>query len=110
MVLAIEAVTSTLDIFTPLTGRTGKEAPSEIIVAVISSIISLIFFPSVIPLFHRLSRRSQRYTLISLAALTVAVIAVFAGPFWETYDFMHPKRMGMQYNYNVSAGFLGLLT
>jgi hypothetical protein len=26
---------------------------------------------------------------------------VFAGPWWKSYDAMHPKRAGVQYTYNV---------
>ena len=29
------------------------------------------------------------------------MIVLFAGNFWATYDFMHPKRTAVQYTYNV---------
>lgn len=82
----------------------GKDAPSEIIIAVISSSVSFAFFPTFIPLFHRLSRRAQRRVLLALAAGTVGMVVFFAGPWWSTYDAMHPKRSAMQYTYNHTTG------
>lgn len=101
MVLGVEAVTASLDIFTPLTGRMGNEAPAEIIIAVISAAVGLVFFPPLVPLFHRVSRRAQRRIILLLAMITIGMMVFFAGPWWTTYDFMHPKRSGVQYMYNV---------
>lgn len=83
--------------------RMGKEAPAEFIIATLASASGFTFFPNLVPLFHRLSRPSQRRTILALAFITITTVALFAGPWWKTYDSMHPKRAGVQYTYNVSA-------
>jgi len=100
---AVEAITTTLDIFTPLTGRIGKDAPAEFIIATLASVVGMIFFPPFIPMFHRLSRAGQRRAIVSLLLVSASVMALFASPYWSVYDSMHPKRAGVQYTYNVSA-------
>ncbi|WVF71126.1 hypothetical protein IAT40_005923 [Kwoniella sp. CBS 6097] len=103
MALAVEAVTTTLDIFTPLAGRMGKDAPAEFIIATISSSCGFIFFPPLIPLFYRLSRKSQRMLVGGVALFMAGVITVLAGPWYWPYDAMHPKRVGVQYLYNHTS-------
>ncbi|BEJ13055.1 hypothetical protein CspHIS471_0302290 [Cutaneotrichosporon sp. HIS471] len=102
--LSMEAYTTTLDIFVPLTGRMGKDAPVEHIIAIITSVCTLVFFPLVAPLFSRISRATQRKVLVVLLVATVAVGALFMSPLWSPYDFMHPKRLGVQYTYNHTSG------
>ncbi|WVQ99736.1 hypothetical protein IAU59_006878 [Kwoniella sp. CBS 9459] len=101
--LAVEAVTTTLDIFTPLAGRMGKDAPAEFIIATISSSCGFIFFPTLVPLFYRLSHRSQRMLVGGVALFMAGVITVLAGPWYWPYDAMHPKRVGVQYLYNHTS-------
>jgi len=101
VVFAVEAMTSTLDIFTPLTGRIGKDAPAEFIIATLASATTLIFFPPFVPMFHRLSRPGQRQAIVILLLASASVMAFFVSPFWSVYDSMHPKRAGVQYTYNV---------
>ncbi|EIW65964.1 hypothetical protein TREMEDRAFT_70376 [Tremella mesenterica DSM 1558] len=100
MFLCVEAITSTLDIFTPLSGRMGKDAPAEIIIATISASCGLVFFPPVVPLFHRLPRKQQRRTIMGLTVLTLGVIGFMTSPMWGPYDKMHPKRGAVQYTHN----------
>lgn len=106
--MGVEAATTTLDIFVPLAGRMGKDAPAEFIVATISSVWSFTFLPVAIPLFHRLSRRGQRRVFFSLILFTSVVIAWFSQR-WP-YDPMHPKRVGVQFSFNVSPRVAALLT
>ncbi|ORY22823.1 hypothetical protein BCR39DRAFT_550650 [Naematelia encephala] len=104
MTLGMEAVTLTFDIFTPLVGRMGKVAPAEFIIATISASNGFIFFPTLIPLFHRLPRRAQKIVVTLLALFTLTVVAVFSSPWWSPYDAAHPKRMAVQYTYNHTSG------
>lgn len=62
----------------------------------------MIFMPLAFPLFHRLSRPAQRRVIFALLGLTAIVVGYFAGPAWPKYDPMHPKRVAVQYTYNVS--------
>ncbi|WWC88985.1 uncharacterized protein L201_003900 [Kwoniella dendrophila CBS 6074] len=101
--LAVEAITTTMDIFTPLAGRMGKDAPAEYIIATISSLSALIFFPTFIPLFHRVSRSSQRKVVLVIAIILSWVVTALAGPWYWPYDEMHPKRVGIQYLYNHTS-------
>ncbi|WVO15261.1 hypothetical protein L204_102917 [Cryptococcus depauperatus] len=96
--VGVEAVTSILDIFTPLTGRMGKSAPSEHIIATLSSSFVIVFFPILLPLFNRVSRSSQRKLLGSLIVLGMSVGLALGK--WGGYDKMHPKRAGVMYVYN----------
>ncbi|WVW84285.1 hypothetical protein I302_106316 [Kwoniella bestiolae CBS 10118] len=102
--LAVEAVTTTLDIFTPLAGRMGKDAPAEFIIATISSVSGFIFFPTFIPLFHRVPRASQRKIVLGVFLFLAGVLTALAGPWYWPYDGMHPKRVGVQYLYNHTSG------
>jgi hypothetical protein len=100
----IEAYTTTLDIFVPLTGRMGKDAPHEILIASITAICTLTFFPIMVPLFARASRPGQRGTLAGLAVAFISVVVLFAGPWWSPYDATHQKRVAVQYTYNHTTG------
>ncbi|KAL7420634.1 hypothetical protein Q5752_004585 [Cryptotrichosporon argae] len=101
--LGVEAFTLTLDIFVPLTGRMGKTAPTEFIIATITSACSLVFAPTAAPLFARLTRRTQIRVLWSLVLGLALVLGVFLGPWWSPYDATHPKRMAVQYTYNHTS-------
>ncbi len=82
----------------------GKDAPVEHIIAIITSVCTLVFFPVISPLFSRVSRATQRKVLVALVIITVSVGALFASPLWSPYDFMHPKRLGVQYTFNHTSG------
>jgi MFS family permease len=85
----------------------GRDAPSEFIIATLSSAIGLTFMPLLSPLFHRLSRAWQRRALLYLGALSVGIALIMCAPFWGVYDDMHPKRIGVHLQYNVSSTFIG---
>lgn len=102
VILGVEAVTSILDIFVPLTGRMGREAPTEIIIAILSSMLVFLFTPTTVPFFHRFSRIIQRRILLALLVLSGTMMAVFAAR--NAYDAEHPKRLGVQYVHNVTSG------
>lgn len=99
MVFAVEGTTAFLDIFVPLTGRMGKEAPTEIIIAVLSAFCTYVFMPTLVPFFHRWSRDTQRKIILFLLLASTITIAIFAS--WMPYNAEHPKRIGVQFMYNV---------
>ncbi|ORX35606.1 hypothetical protein BD324DRAFT_660481 [Kockovaella imperatae] len=104
MILGVEGLTTVLDTFVPLTGRIGKDAPAEYIVATICSTTVPLFYPIISPIFHRLSRPQQLRTLKALGITTLLAMGFFAGRWWRTYDYMHPKRTATQYVYNHTSG------
>lgn len=81
----------------------GKDAPADVIIASLSAGISLVMLPALVPLFHRLPRRTQVRVLLALVTGQAAVVAFLASPLWSPYDRMHPKRIALQYHYNVSS-------
>lgn len=80
----------------------GKEAPAEHIVASLSVICGFVFFPTVLPLFHRVSRMTQRKVMLGLVLGVLSTLVAMMGPWYFPYDEMHPKRVGVMYTYNVS--------
>lgn len=103
VILGMEAFTTTLDIFIPLAGRMGKEAPTEFLVATIASGCGLLFFPLASPLYARLTRFGQFKVLMLLMLTVVSIGTYFSLPTWKAYDAQHPKRMGVQYTYNHTS-------
>lgn len=82
----------------------GKDAPTEFIIATITAASTLTFFPITVPMFQRISRRTQRNVLLTLCLSILAVAALFASPFWSPFDATHPKRVGVQYTFNHTSG------
>lgn len=80
----------------------GKDAPADFIIASLSAGIAFIMLPALVPLFHRLPRRTQGRVLLFLATAQTFVVLFLASPLWSPYDRMHPKRIALQYHYNVS--------
>lgn len=81
----------------------GQDAPSEFIIATLSVLVGFVMAPPLVPLFHRLPRRTQVKVLLALAVVQNLVVLVLASPLWGPYDSMHPKRIALQYHYNVSS-------
>ena len=79
----------------------GKDAPSEFIIASLSVGVAFIMAPPIVPLFHRLPRRTQLQTLVGSLFLQNVIVLFLASPAWSPYDRMHPKRIALQYHYNV---------
>ncbi|TFY54790.1 hypothetical protein EVG20_g9564, partial [Dentipellis fragilis] len=82
---------TTLDVFVPLTGRIGREAPAEHIIASIVAISGAYTLPLALPFAHRYGPRVLSRTVVLLLACTVASAAYFATR--EPFDPMHQKRL-----------------
>lgn len=81
----------------------GKDAPSEFIIASLTVLVGFVMAPPLVPLFHRLPRRTQVKVLLALALFQMLIVSALASPLWSSYDHMHPKRIALQYHYNVSG-------
>jgi hypothetical protein len=81
----------------------GKDAPSEFVIASLAVLVGFVMAPPLVPLFHRLPRRTQVKILLALALGQNLIILILASPLWSPYDSMHPKRIALQYHYNVSS-------
>ncbi|KAI1316599.1 hypothetical protein EDD11_009724 [Mortierella claussenii] len=94
---------SLLDIFIPLTGRIGVDAPVDHIVAVLTGFITFVFCPPVLAFSHRFGAAvlKKLVVVLLLAHLTILFItSVFISP----YNELHPKRVFAQHLRNLTSG------
>ncbi|KAF9565623.1 hypothetical protein EC968_004055 [Mortierella alpina] len=94
---------SLLDIFIPLTGRIGVDAPVDSIVAVLTGFICFVFCPPILAFTHRFGRAVLKKLILALliAHLVILLIsAIFVAP----YDELHPKRVFVQHLRNMTSG------
>ncbi|TCD69495.1 hypothetical protein EIP91_007425 [Steccherinum ochraceum] len=95
-----EMIFNTLDVFVPLTGRMGGDAPGDYIIASIVAFTGSITLPLLLPFIHRFPRILGRAILLSSILSTVA-IAVFCTR--EPFDKMHPKRLYVMHMENITS-------
>ncbi|KAG0370987.1 hypothetical protein BGZ54_001752 [Gamsiella multidivaricata] len=94
---------SLLDIFIPLTGRIGVDAPVDHIVAVLTGFITFVFCPPVLAFAHRFGATMLKKMVIFLLVAHVAILfttSVFISP----YNELHPKRVFAQHLRNLTSG------
>ncbi|KZO92928.1 hypothetical protein CALVIDRAFT_540603 [Calocera viscosa TUFC12733] len=108
LVAGSEALASFLDIFVPLTGRLGRDAPVEYIIATIVSFLVFYMVPFVLPFAHRFGRPALRTITLVLLGITVAIVAVFAAPGWREFDAMHQNRFFVVHVENITSNDYGL--
>ncbi|CCM00596.1 uncharacterized protein FIBRA_02632 [Fibroporia radiculosa] len=91
----------TLDVFVPLTGRIGEEAPAEYIIASIVAGAGAYAIPLLVPFVHRFGRR----TIVRAALLFSMTIAVMMAVFSmrSPFDSMHQKRVFVIHMENVTT-------
>jgi hypothetical protein len=102
-IVASEGMNSLLDLFVPLAGRLGADAPADNIIASIVSLIGVSALPMLWPLSHRLGERFLLRLCAFLAVATVVLSIVFTLPAWPTYDARHPKRVYGLHMENISS-------
>lgn len=84
----------------PLTGRLGVESPAENIIAIIATWITFMSWPLLPAHLATLSRRTKVKAIILLiAATSVGVVILCLSNVW---DAAHPRRLFVQYVYNVT--------
>lgn len=94
-----QLICTVLDVFVPLTGRFGEEAPGEHIIASIVAITGSYTLPLVIPFAHRFSRRLLVRAVVLFSMVTGIAMVVFAGR--SPFDAMHQKRLFVIHMENV---------
>lgn len=82
------------------TGRIGKEAPAEHIIANIVAVNGAYILPLAVPFVHRYSRRVLVRTVILLSMVSGLAMAVFSAR--SPFDPMHQKRIFVIHMENVS--------
>lgn len=100
MLFGSEAYWSVLEIFVPLTGRIGIESPAENIIAIIATWITFMSWPLLPAYLATLSRQIKVQALYLMIAATA--IGVFILSLRDVWDSAHPRRLFVQYLYNVT--------
>ncbi|KAI9091535.1 hypothetical protein DFS34DRAFT_584447, partial [Phlyctochytrium arcticum] len=93
----------TLDLFVPITGRTGPHTPVDLIVGILTGLLTYFHTFGLLPLAYRVKVTSLRRAVRGLILLGCATIGFFV-LFVPAYDQMHPKRVFVEYKENVTAG------
>ncbi|KAJ3039284.1 hypothetical protein HDV00_012372 [Rhizophlyctis rosea] len=97
-----------LSLFVPVAGRIGADTPVDIIVGTITGFLCFLQSYLVIPLVHRVERRTVKRWVSWLVIGTVAAVTVFVNVV-KVYDVMHPKRLFVEYKENVAKNTRELL-
>ena len=95
-----EAYWSVLEIFVPLTGRLGIDSPAENIIAIIVCVLTFMSWPMLPTYIATLTRTSKLRMLFTSSIAMLAAIGVLSS--WPVWDAAHPRRMFVQYLYNVT--------
>ncbi|KAF8201539.1 hypothetical protein BJ912DRAFT_1019472 [Pholiota molesta] len=90
-----------VEVFVPLTGRIGGEAPADNIVATIIASLGGLSFPLTVPFTHRFGRRVLLRGIVFLSIIMTVVIAFFAT--LEPFDEMHQKRLFILHTENITT-------
>ncbi|KAL5492913.1 hypothetical protein ACEPAI_4361 [Sanghuangporus weigelae] len=106
LVFGTEMFCIVTDIFVPLTGRTGGDAPADHIIATIVVITSSYLFPLTLPFFQRFGSRFIRRSMLFLCFVTGASMILFS---WRSpFDSMHPKRLYVIHSENITTNDVSL--
>ncbi|KAG0003762.1 hypothetical protein BGZ80_011579 [Entomortierella chlamydospora] len=94
---------SLLDMFIPLTGRIGVDAPVDNIVAVMSGFVTFVFCPPLLAFSHRFGRAILKRIILSLVVIHLISILISSAVMYP-YDELHPKRVFIQHLRNMTSG------
>ncbi|KAG9069062.1 hypothetical protein KI688_009953 [Linnemannia hyalina] len=94
---------SLLDMFIPLTGRIGVDAPVDNIVAVLSGFVTFVFCPPLLAFAHRFGRKVLKRIILGLLAFHLITV-LLSSAIMSPYDELHPKRVFVQHVRNMASG------
>ncbi|KAF9644527.1 hypothetical protein BDM02DRAFT_3121775 [Thelephora ganbajun] len=89
------------DVFVPLTGRIGSDAPSEYIIASMTALVGAYSYPNVVAFAHRFNRRTLVRSVLLLSVFSSVAILVFKER--EVFDEMHQKRLFIIHMENITT-------
>ncbi|EGN96948.1 hypothetical protein SERLA73DRAFT_57990 [Serpula lacrymans var. lacrymans S7.3] len=92
---------ATLDVFVPLTGRIGREAPAEHIIATIVAAMTCYTLPLSLSFAHRFGQRTLTRILKLLVLATGVSMAIFSMK--SPFDSMHQKRLFVLHLENLNT-------
>lgn len=94
---------SFLDLFVPLTGRTGEISPADHIVGTIVGALSFLLVPLLLPLSHRMGNARLLQAIFAGLFISVFGIILFASPALPAFDVAHPKRVFVHQVQNLTS-------
>ncbi|KAF9925977.1 hypothetical protein FBU30_004330 [Linnemannia zychae] len=94
---------SVFDIFIPLTGRIGVDAPVDHIVAVLTGFLTFVFCPPILAFSHRFGHSVLKRIVIGLIVAHF-IIVLLSSSLNSAYDEFHPKRVFVQHVRNMVSG------
>ncbi|KIY51748.1 hypothetical protein FISHEDRAFT_36479 [Fistulina hepatica ATCC 64428] len=90
-----------LEVFTPLSGRMGGEAPADLIIAVIVAVLGTFCFPLALPFAHRYGRKALTHGILYISILLVLSVAAFSMK--SPFDANHQKRVFVIHSENMTS-------
>ncbi|EJD41737.1 hypothetical protein AURDEDRAFT_115343 [Auricularia subglabra TFB-10046 SS5] len=106
LVVGTEMIVGDLDVFVPLTGRIGREAPAEHIIASIVGFLGPFSLPMVLPFARRIGQATLRWVVIVLWGLSALSASVFLRK--NPFDAEHQRRYFIIHNENITTGEFSL--
>jgi hypothetical protein len=122
LLLGIEGLVGFLDLFVPLTGRLGPDAPVDNIIASLVTFVGFLSVPMVRPQFpawythlihvdpsqllpfvHRYGLATTSRMALVLTFFTAGTLGWFTRPAWNNFDREHPKRILGLYMENTTT-------
>lgn len=100
-VIGSEGFMGALEIFVPLGGRSGHDAPFDFIVASLVAILTFLSAPWTLPFAHRFGQSGLVKLMLVLGALSLASITFFLNN--APFDADHPKRLMALHMTNIST-------
>jgi len=103
LLLGVEGLVGFLDLFVPLTGRIGADAPADVIVASLVVGIGYLSVPMVLPFCHRFGPKAASRLAIGLTFVSAFTLGWFTRPSAPIYDHAHPQRLLLLHLENVTV-------
>ncbi|KAL0095054.1 hypothetical protein J3Q64DRAFT_1653385 [Phycomyces blakesleeanus] len=105
---------SLIDIFVPLTGRMGVDAPVDLIVSIMFGMVT---FMTTLPTLAHVHRFGKKFLgkiivfLVAIQSLVLVSVMISGGKYggWAfPYDELHPKRIYIQHLKNLTSGEMSI--
>ncbi|GAA6059342.1 hypothetical protein JCM10212_003240 [Sporobolomyces blumeae] len=103
ILLGVEGIVGFLDLFVPLTGRLGADAPVDFIIASLTSGVGFLIVPMFLPFVHRFGASFTSRLVVVFTLATIASMTFFTRPSWSPYDAEHPKRIFVLHMENTTT-------
>lgn len=94
-------LTTVSEVFVPLTGRFGAQAPADNIVATIVALLGAQALPLIVPFAHRFGHRKLLNAIVLSTIATAIAMAVFSMK--HPFDKMHQKRLFILHSENITT-------